>query len=332
MRQNSIRKRDGFTLIELLVVIAVIGILIAMLVPAVQKVRQAAARTECSNKLKQIGIATHSLYDVKKTLPPMCAADANTALQVRGPYKGAIGFTVFGWLLPHLERNDLYQLANGALNTPAGKLSPSGGEIHSVPVLAFLCPSDPTLRGSKGLGMGSSAQGGMDSWAISSYAANYFVFGNPTAATVQNRREGNTRLKRFSDGTSSTIVYTERYGTCGTSGNAASTSNNQGCLWGDCNGTWLPVFCVNEVSQSPSVQSPGGPYQAGSPLSRCLMPQFQPQWINTCQSWRAQSPHSGGINACLGDGSVRFIAAGVSQATWENACDPQDGNALGTDW
>jgi prepilin-type processing-associated H-X9-DG protein len=60
--------------------------------------------------------------------------------------------------------------------------------------------------------------------------------------------------------------------------------------------------------------------------------QVQPQWIQTCQSWRAQSPHPGGINAGLMDGSVRFISAGISQTTWEDACDPQEGNPLGSDW
>src|SRR4051794_33928454 len=140
MRQRSSCFRGGFTLIELLVVIAVIAILIAMLVPAVQKVRDASARTECSNKLKQIGLATHNLVETRKLFPPMCAADASTAIKVTGPYRGGIGFTVFGWLLPYVEKNDLYQMANGSLATSAGNLSPSGGPIHSVPVPAFLCP------------------------------------------------------------------------------------------------------------------------------------------------------------------------------------------------
>jgi prepilin-type processing-associated H-X9-DG protein len=311
-------------------------------VPAVQKVREAAARTECSNKLKQIGIATHSLYDTKKVLQPMCAASSGSAIVVNGPYKGAIGYTVFMWLLPYIEQDALYALANGNVNTAApGLTSAPSPTIYRVPVGAFLCPVDPTLYGSPhGWGMGATAQGGQNTWAISSYAANYFVFGNPRADTIQDRREGATRLNRFVDGTSNTIVYTERYGTCGTSGNPMATTNNFGNLWCDCNQTWLSVFCVNSSDQIPKVQSTGTAYVSGDPThptipiptSRCLKFQVQPQWIQTCQSWRAQSPHPGGINAGLMDGSVRFISAGISQTTWEDACDPQEGNPLGSDW
>lgn len=328
-------RRPGFTLIELLVVIAIIAILIALLVPAVQKVREAAARAECQNKMKQLGIAVHNIHGVYRSMPLACTSSAGTPV-ANGPFINTVGFTNFMCLLPYVEQDGLYKMANGNVNTAAPGASPvAGGTIHQVPVPQFVCPADPTIMGQPyGLGMGSTTQGGQNVWAIGSYAANYFVFGNPVAATPQKRLEGNTKFAQILDGLSNTILYTERYGTCGANGSMATCMGN---LWCDCNQTWQPLFCVNEPTQraanpsTPGVYTSGDP-PAGYPMSRCLTPQFQPQWYTTCQSWRAQSPHTSGINVCLGDGSVRYVNSSVSQATWENACDPQDGNTLGSDW
>src|SRR5947207_10777212 len=105
------RHPDGFTLIELLVVIAIIAILIALLVPAVQKVREAAARTQCTNNLKQIVLATHGVNDVRKTLPPLCTAGVGNYTAATTPF-GAHDFTLFHWLLPYVEQNTVFTQCN----------------------------------------------------------------------------------------------------------------------------------------------------------------------------------------------------------------------------
>jgi prepilin-type N-terminal cleavage/methylation domain-containing protein/prepilin-type processing-associated H-X9-DG protein len=306
--------RSGFTLIELLVVIAIIAILIGLLVPAVQRVREAAALTQCSNNLHQVGVAMHGANDQFKQLPPMAAPSEFVAITFAGPYNGPVGFNVFDFLLPYIEQDALYQASSLNVMTII-----NGKPAYDAVVSTYLCPMDPSTGGSY---EGQTTNGAADTWAIGNYAANYLVFGNPNAPSTAQREQGTGSLVRtFVDGTSNTIVFTERYGTCGSSGNpnSASTYCN---LWSDSNVSWRPVFCVNNTTQQPST--------AG--YAPCFLFDVQPNWINGCDPSRAQSPHQGGINACLGDGSVRFVAASISATTWAYACDPQDGNPLGADW
>ncbi len=312
MLASPTKRRRGFTLIELLVVIAIIAILIALLVPAVQKVRDAAARIQCVNNLKQIGLATHALNDAYKELPPLVAPNNGSAITLSGmAYNGAVGFTVFDWLLPYLDQGPLYALANRNINT-AVPGAPGDGTVYAVTIPVYLCPADPSYIG----GLGATTNDSADTWAASNYAANYYVFGNPQGTSEAACEQGSNKfVSVFLDGASNTIMFTERYGTCGSSGiaNAATTFGN---LWSDSKSTWRPVFCINNSSQTPVV---GAGYPA------CSMFQIAPNWLNTCDSTRAESPHTQGIHVCLGDGSVHLLTSSVAAQTWAQACDPRDG-------
>lgn len=143
--------------------------------------------------------------------------------------------------------------------------------------------------------------------------------GNPNGANDAVCEQGSNALPRsVPDGLSNTIVFGEVYASCGMWG---SPSFAFGSMWADSTPKWRPMLCASDVLKD---AQPG--------YAPCSMFQVQPQPFTKCDPGRAQSGHTGGMNVALGDGSVRFVAANISASTWASACDPRDGNALGTDW
>ncbi|MEQ1824870.1 MAG: DUF1559 domain-containing protein [Pirellula sp.] len=324
------RHRSGFTLVELLVVIAIIGILVGLLLPAVQAAREAARRMQCSNNVKQIGLATHTLHDTYRKLPLAVATNARATTYLPsgavdpaqwwnmitpGPFHGK-NYTIFTHLLPFIEQSNLYntfdpRLDDGGTNGTAA-VPPATRRV--VPLATYSCPSDPSMGGGKSNVTRFIVN--RDSFA-SSYGANYNAFGDGIVTEAKWNANGVRGYKNFgayTDGLSNSIFYIEMYAGCvltgAPNGGAAASSH-----WFHSNSWMRPLVCVNYPFKEN--------YDPGP--TKCLKFQVSPNWANGCDSARGQSGHVGGMNVAFGDGSVQFISGSITDTVWHNLCNPADG-------
>jgi prepilin-type N-terminal cleavage/methylation domain-containing protein/prepilin-type processing-associated H-X9-DG protein len=303
--------RSGFTLIELLVVVAIIGVLIGLLLPAVQKVREAANRLRCANNLKQIALACHNFHDAQGMLPPQHGWTGNNF--------GAFG-TLFFHILPYVEQNALYQKAKISVNDTQTYPAPtytrlagtydSRNSLGSEVISIYQCMSDP------GKDEGPSGWG----WARGSYAGNFQVLGNgtPSGPTCSDPA-GNSPSWRgiaylptsISDGTSNTLLLAEKYASCNSPYPSYWTGGNMWARW-DCLDYWQPTFAAYTTGPSSKFQVQPTPHNSPA-----------------CNPMVAQTSHAGAMNVAFADGSVRSLAATITGTTWWQLCTPNGGEALG---
>jgi prepilin-type N-terminal cleavage/methylation domain-containing protein len=317
----SKRRQRAFTLIELLVVIAIIAVLIALLIPAVQKVRASSQRTQCQSQMRQIGIANFTAQDQNGSMPPYTENNPqNYPFQV-GTMTWVGQATPYFLLLPFLDQQNLALTfvtnnsnnlpgTNGAqswLTNPGTVGVPVTGETwyskNLVPTpKVFLCPSDPSNVGIGGPGNGAGWAVG-PSFYITNYVVNYQVFGMSLAPKVPSS---------FPDGAATTVMYYERYG--------------------ECNGSGPPVWDGGGNSQNYALAYVGTPSNPGSWMVNNLYPVFQSSpTVALCNPYNTQGMHNG-QNCLLGDGSVRLIAPTVTAASWNAAVTPAGLDVVGNDF
>ncbi|MAT67901.1 MAG: prepilin-type cleavage/methylation domain-containing protein [Planctomycetaceae bacterium] len=319
MRHGYARGRvrpAGFTLVELLVVIAIIGVLVSLLLPAIQAAREAARRSSCTNNLRQVCLATLNYETARGALPPGAIFNSDEGIELRTG--------VLAWILPYAEDATLHDLIDFDRPTDKQQL-PDGTYLASYLVEMYVCPSDseepivdigvvPSAMTSYAASNGSGARGDNPSCSCTTeqQAWNTFALG-PTPyledvrdfSGVFTRFAVETKLREITDGLSNTIFFGEVRPSCSNHARKGWLNSNNS------NGLVSTVIPINYDScQEPNARA----------ADRC----HQPCTWNTALGFK--SAHPGGANFALGDGSVRFLSDDFDHWSFQYLGDKSDGN------
>jgi prepilin-type N-terminal cleavage/methylation domain-containing protein len=290
--------RRAFTLVELLVVIAIIAIIVGLLLPAIQKVRESALRTQSMNNLKQIGLGLHNYHDSQAGKLPM----------LNGQGTGPIPRSLFIVLMPHIDQGNVYA---AYINSPQAFSS-------AYTVKPYLSPADPTITDLA------------DARGLASYAANAQVFVDwprMPATFADGTSNTLTFAEHYARGCNGTVFHWYRKSPEGPGGvermHRASFADNG------------PAIRASDPTSAQYYEDVYPVTGANPPTSRGSIPgltfQVRPK-LSECDPRLAQGPHSGGMLAALADGSVRTLAPGMSETTYWGAVTPAGGEVLDNDW
>jgi prepilin-type N-terminal cleavage/methylation domain-containing protein len=346
--------RRGFTLIELLVVIAIIAILIGLLLPAVQKVREAAARSSCTNNLKQLGIACHSYADsegqgkLPAAVHVIIGSNGMNFSQLainQGGNNSLMGPNWAVLLLPHIEQGSALTGTNANVGAwrSSGGTNTSWRNVRGIRLKVMRCPSD--TNGDvpyNGWGSNSAPNSLPTDWERGNYGINAgpagfwngasnFDGGNawndhgqdvsgPTYPVTSEKIGGGMKIGNIPDGSSNTILINEI---------------RVGHRPEDRRGTWALGQPGASITGGNAVGDCSGPNDGTDAKFRYCDDIYSPNdapsqglgsW-NGCDNWQAQarSRHTGGVLCCLGDGSVRFVRETITKQNWARVQGANDG-------
>ena len=314
----------GFTLIELLVVIAIIGVLVALLLPAVQAAREAARRVHCTNQMKQIGLAMHNYHGTANALPPGRIAGRGCSIAI---WNGCQNTTWFVMLLPQLEQQPLANAFNfdigqeGPLSSIPPLGVPTNSTVSHTKIALFQCPSDRELTFStspsalpfpvppslQGLSKGNYAV----SWGNTQWDQGPLSDGTAYRPSAFGH-SGSIPFSSITDGLSGTVLMAEIL--------QGQEYDIRGFMWATEGGsTYMSRFAPNKFRDiynlANDADRPGDSACVSEPVVNlpCI---GVPAASDPVAFTGAKSRHAGGVNALLGDGSVKFLRDGINPSTW----------------
>jgi prepilin-type N-terminal cleavage/methylation domain-containing protein/prepilin-type processing-associated H-X9-DG protein len=363
LRHRAFTRDRGFTLIELLVVIAIIAILIGLLLPAVQKVREAAARMKCSNNLKQCGLAAHNYESTNGSLPPVQHTKAFVLADGTKVTRTSEA-SIFAMILPYVEQANKYNLfdLNYNVNSDA-PIEPTllppktnaNGPARAQDVPIFLCPSDASSTaypawpapGDAGRLSYHGCMGATANTRETGAGAGIFAGAFPSAGAEMK----GPAIATLADGTSNTALFSEVMRAFSTTSSTGSGIRDYTTViradsgWNVNDGRAIPMCATGDPWVS-SIKYTGHQYYraliTNHQYSHTLPPNWNVRVASGTQRYNcgntssvnlfhiaASSYHSGGVNVCLADGSVRFVRDSVDFTTWQRVGTRAGGEVLG---